>query len=250
MAKETKPHEGDLDDETPQNSVLMSEGADLAATFPARELQGRLLDYVERRHQANSDSGLLEGYVSDGILIIALEMIGRAGQYAMSEGRFWQILEHHFPFQLSASSPPTTSALLDEVWSLFAAARNENFEDGLDNAFSFELVRLVLKHGNTIIQIVSDVVLGERAAPDVAAEALRRLGEMQNEATRDARRALLEKSLECSSHTVRDGAVLGLSDLGDPQSIPSLQRAAAREQYKLLGANMVDLLERLKGIGQ
>lgn len=250
MAKETRLRKGNLDDETPERSFPTGMEEDLAATLSAREFQERLREYVEKKCEANSASGLIEGCVSDGVLIIALKMIGERGPYAMDEGRFWQILEQNFPFQPSGSSPPTRSSLLDEVESQFAAARNESFEGGFDSAFSFELVRLVLKHGDTSIRIISDVVLGEGVAPDVAAEALRCLGEMRNEATHDARRALLEHSLECSSHIVRDGAVLGLSDLSDPRTIPSLERAAAREQYKLLRANMVDLLERLKGIGQ
>ena len=52
---------------------------------------------------------------------------------------------------------------------------------------------------------------------------------MRNEATREARRELLERSLASPLHTVRDGAVVGLSMLRDPRSIPPLAAAAARE---------------------
>lgn len=38
-----------------------------------------------------------------------------------------------------------------------------------------------------------------------------------------------------------------LSHLGDPRTVPTLEAAAAREDYELLRANMLELVEQLKG---
>jgi hypothetical protein len=100
--------------------------------------------------------------------------------------------------------------------------------------------------GDAAMEIVSDLILQNRAAPEVAAEALRCLGQVQSEATHEARRRLLERSLSSASHVTRDGAVAGLSSLRDPGAIPALEAAAAREDYRLLRANMFEVLERLK----
>jgi hypothetical protein len=110
-----------------------------------------------------------------------------------------------------------------------------------------EIQRLVLEHGNAALETVSDLIAGERVAPEAAAEALACLGEMEHEATHGARRRLLERSLTCSSHVARDGAVVGLSDLGDPRSVPALEAAAQREEYCMLRANMLEVIEQLRG---
>jgi hypothetical protein len=130
---------------------------------------------------------------------------------------------------------------------LFAAAENESFEDGFDSVLSLELQRLVLRYGDTPLDIVSDLIVESRVAPHVAAEALCCAGEMKNEATLEARRRLLERALASSSNLTRDGAVAGLSHLRDPRTIPALEAAAAREDYRLLRANILDLLEQLRG---
>jgi hypothetical protein len=105
----------------------------------------------------------------------------------------------------------------------------------------------VLQHGQVALDIVSDLIFEERAAPDAAREALACLGEMEDEATHSGRRRVLERCLACSSHIARDGAVTGLSDLGDSRSIPALEAAAEREDYRLLQANMVEVAGKLRG---
>jgi HEAT repeat protein len=138
--------------------------------------------------------------------------------------------------------------LADEIRTLFALARNEDFEDGFDSGLSRELTRFLLQHGDRAVELISDRVLAEGAAPYVSAAALRVLGEARQTATHEARRELLERSLRSPSHIVRDGAVLGLSDLHDPRSVPALEAAAAREDRPLLRANLMRLLERLRSV--
>jgi HEAT repeat protein len=136
--------------------------------------------------------------------------------------------------------------LASEIEGLFAAAENENFEDGFSSVLSVELLRLVLQYGDAALEIVSDLIFQNRAAPEVAAEALRCLGQVQSQVTHEVRRRLLERSLASASHVTRDGAAIGLSNLRDPRAIPALEAAAAREDYRLLRANMFEILERLK----
>ena len=209
------------------------------------EIDEALREHLVSRLQGPGDARLLPDDLSEGVLISALKLIAPDGKYPMDRGRFWQLLDRHCPFRPDYR---THAALADEIEDLFLAARSESFEDGFDSALSLGLQALVLKHGEAALEIVSGLILDERVSPDAAAEALRCLGEMENAGTREARRELLERGLDCSSHVARDGAVIGLSDLRDPRTIPALEAAAPREKYRLLRANMLALIEELKGI--
>jgi hypothetical protein len=152
------------------------------------------------------------------------------------------------PTQSAQHEPPARAKLASEVARLLAAAENERFEDGFDSSLSLELQRLVRRHGDATLEALSDLVLKEQVCPEVEAEALRCLGGMRDQPTYEARRLLLERALAGSSHVMRDGAVVGLSSLSDPRAIPAIEAAAERENYRLLRANMLELLEQLKGI--
>lgn len=207
-----------------------------------------LREYLGTRANECPSAVVTRDFLSDAVLIAALKLLRRDGDYPMDEARFWQIVDQHLPFHPSCSSTEERADLLDDAQAIFAAACTESFEDGFDGNFSCALSRFILEHANTAVDIVSDIILREHISPDVAAEALRCLAEMDNQATYEARRTLLERSLGCSSHIVRDGAVIGLADLSDPHAIPSLEAAAAREKHGLLHTQMLELVNRLKGI--
>ena len=209
-----------------------------------------LLEYLNARLKVlpPDEAAILPADFSDGLLVSVLKLIAPSGQYPMEEGRFWQILDRYGPFLPLRPEAALQARLVKEVEGLFAAAKNDRFEDGFDSALSLELRRLVLKYGGTTIQIISDLLHDDQVAPEVAAEAVRCLAEMRNEETREARRRLLERSLASPSPVVRDGAVVGLSQMFDPLTIPALETAVARESYRLLRASMLDLLEQLRAL--
>jgi hypothetical protein len=206
-----------------------------------------LLEYLNSRLQHFGGKRPLPEDFSDGLLISVLKLIAPDGKYPMERGRFWQILDRYDPFSPWRPDGAMRTRLATEIEGLFAVAENESFDDGFDSVLSLELQRLMLRHGETTVEIVSEMIFGGRATPDVAAEALRSAGEMRNEATHEARRQLLERALASPSNITRDGAVVALAHLGDPRTIPTLEAAAAREDYRLLRANMLDLLEQLRG---
>jgi len=185
-----------------------------------------LLEYLKSRLWVFREAGVRAADFSDGLLISVLKLIAPSGKYPMERGRFWQVLDRHDPFSPLGPEETDRARLAVDVESLFAAAMNETFEDGFESALSLELQHLVLKHGEVTLEIVSDLILRERVPREVAAEALRCLGGMRNEATHEARRQLLERSLASPSHVVRDGALIGLSSLRDVHAIPALETAA------------------------
>jgi hypothetical protein len=113
--------------------------------------------------------------------------------------------------------------LSEELLQLFASGKEENFEDGVENQFSRDLLSLIDKHGIPIIEKIIGLILDERVEPSVASEALRRIGDIDEPSSRIIRRDLLEICLlEGNSVYIRDGALLGLVSIHDSASIPSV----------------------------
>lgn len=127
------------------------------------------------------------------------------------------------------------------IENLFGSAREEYFEDGMESDFSRELVSLVKKYRNLAMGEISYLITGDRADEEVAGEALRWLGRIDDELTHGWRLWVLEKSLSSKSPVVRDGAALGLVYLGDAHGLQYIKKAIEQEtidelRYDLQGA--------------
>ena len=125
-----------------------------------------------------------------------------------------------------------------QVERAFAAAREEDFQDGEEAEFHRELDRLVRRFEQDAISAIIQLVVTERAGDEQAAQALRCLGRIHHDGTYERRLWLLERCVRCSSAMVRDGAVLGLSSMGDPDAIRYLQSAIQRETCRELREDM------------
>ncbi|HUT95770.1 MAG TPA: HEAT repeat domain-containing protein [Thermoguttaceae bacterium] len=245
MTEDPKRLSGESGKEPEVGSLRIDEDT---AIFDARcAIEEGLQGHLKSCLQVFGETALRRVDISEGLLISILKLIAPGGKYPMQSGRFWQILDRHGPFSPLDLEDSIREPLMNEIEALLAAAENESFEDGFDSVLSLELQRLVLQHDGVALEIVSDLICEDRAAPDVAREALACLGEMEDEQTHNGRRRVLERALACSSHVARDGAVTGLSDLRDPRSIPALEAAAEREDYRLLRTNMLELAGQLKG---
>ena len=120
------------------------------------------------------------------------------------------------------------------IKGLFNAAKEEIFEDGIESQFSISLIKVIERHEEAALEVITNLIINESVNAEVASEALRWIGDMRHEPTHENRLNLLEQSLNCSSIKVRDGAVLGLSFLDDPRAIDSIKEAMKRENSKLL----------------
>lgn len=150
----------------------------------------------------------------------------------------------------SSTAKKETPEETDEaVMALFRAAKEEVFEDGMESEFSRELVRLVKKYGSVALDLMGSLIISEeRVNPEIASEALRWLGRMEHAQTYRARLLLLEHGLRCSSPRVRDGALLGLASLDDPDSIPHIRLAVEWEQVEELREDMELVLAQLENV--
>lgn len=137
-----------------------------------------------------------------------------------------------------------------DVENIFVAAREETFENGMITKFSHGILSIVRQHGDSAIDALKFFILNEKVNPEIAGEALRWLGDMDDEPTYLSRRDLLEKALaECSSPMVKDGANIGLAFMDDPHAIPFLRMAIKAEKNKMfceLYQQTLDQLENTK----
>lgn len=124
---------------------------------------------------------------------------------------------------------------------LFESAEEQYFEDGMESDFSRELVSLVKKYGNLAMGEISYLITCGRVDEEVATEALRWLGRIDDASTYGSRLWVLEKSLSSKSPVVRDGAALGSVSMGDAHAMQYIRKAIEQEtiaelRYDLQGA--------------
>ena len=157
-------------------------------------------------------------------------------------------------------SEQTQIAVLDEILPeqsaqnisvfvkrLFSMAENITFEVGMANQFSEDLERAIEVMGVPILVEIKRIILNEESSLTVAAETMRYIGNIESPRYRAERRELLETCLLNSRFAwVRDGAGLGLASLDDPQSIPALEIAIAKESNQELKEDLLQVLEQLK----
>ena len=134
----------------------------------------------------------------------------------------------------------------DAITRLFESAEDQNFEDGMESDFSRELVTLIRKYGDLAMSEVSYLITYDRVDREIASEALRWLGRIDDPSSYDSRLWVLEQSLSSKSPLVRDGAALGLASLRDANAVQYLRRAVERESIAELRCDLEEILEGLE----
>jgi hypothetical protein len=167
-----------------------------------------------------------------------------------SDGRSstaWMVQDRpvHCAVDASTERKANPNALLETVSSLFHVAREEYFEDGMDTAFSRDLISLVKREGHLAVEVISRLVLGGNAEPAVIAEALRWIGRIEDFPSLAQRLWLLERCLANTDPQIRDGAILGLASFDDPRAMPYVQEALRREGYPEIRLDLEHLIAQL-----
>jgi hypothetical protein len=160
------------------------------------------------------------------------------------------VRENHPRRSPSETTPVAFRDVMENGQRLFHTSWNEAFEDGMESAFSRSLQEFVRRHGVTAVNVITRLISNELVSVELASEALRWLGRMEDPTTYHDRRWLLEHSLTHSSGYVRDGAVLGLSSMDDPHATSALRQAMAREPLPQLRKNMAQAIEQLEATAQ
>lgn len=137
-----------------------------------------------------------------------------------------------------------TKTLNDEADQMFGIAVDEHFQDGMESRFSRWLVAFIAEHGERAMQPIARAIrLGNVA---VAGEALRWLGHIEDDtSTYESRKEILLWALFHRSHYVRDGGLLGLASIDDPQTLPTLRAAHAQETIAELKRDIAAIIKQL-----
>jgi len=122
--------------------------------------------------------------------------------------------------------------VLRELEFLFKAAAHEDFESTIDNSFIIEFDEMIALHGTRLVTASANILLHNRADPEVVAIFLRWLGGVKHQASRRIRFGILVDSLSNSSRSIRDGAALGLVAMREPHAILYLRRAISQENIQ------------------
>lgn len=146
----------------------------------------------------------------------------------------------------SSTVEEDTTAIRNQIQSLFESAKDEFFEDGMETPFSNNLEMIILKHHELSILALAKALFDKSANEEIVSEALRILGRIRDHDTYNIRLWLLEQNLKRDSVRIKDGALLGLASLDDARCIPSLKRAIHEEINSELREDMQQLLRHLE----
>lgn len=226
-----------------------AQSTDTSHGLPKRFFQFQTITSLLRPWLAGSDLPLEESRTTGAIgLPVKRRPTGTVWNWTIGRDELAGYLDELFAVDVppSDTSPHLTPQQLDrKVERIFRAAEDLHFEDGMDSPFSRDLVTLVTSQGRSAYELLTYWIVLEKASPEVATEALRWLGAMEDEPSYHFRRWLLERSLRLSSPTVRDGAGLGLAAMDDPHAIPHLREAIAPETCQELRELLEQVLTQL-----
>ena len=123
------------------------------------------------------------------------------------------------------------------------------FEDGVETLFSEKLVETMKKWGVPAVECLHNYVMSGRAEEEVAAEALRWVGGLRDVKTHEARWRFLIAALYFPSLALRDGALMGLAAMGEPRSLPFLERAQLLPANRPLRTDYEELIRQIQQVG-
>ena len=135
--------------------------------------------------------------------------------------------------------------IVTELLEIFAVARYEYFEDGVETDFSRNIVQLVELYRESAVEAFRRMLSQNLLEPRLVAEAFRWFGQMEDSASHVKRRELLEKYLSHHSPYIRDGAMVGLAYMDDPAALDALRNALQHETITELRKYIQETINQL-----
>lgn len=145
----------------------------------------------------------------------------------------------------SAGNLDAGKDLYATLLNLFAAARQEDFEDGVHTDFSRKLVQIIEMLGIPAIEVIASIIINDKTNPAVSAEALKWISHINQSRTYEFRRWLLERSLQSPFSRIRDAALIGIAAIDDPHSMAAIKDAIVRETCQELREDLKQVLYQL-----
>lgn len=141
------------------------------------------------------------------------------------------------------TSPDTFSSAVVRTLSL---ADFVEFEDGIENEFTIQIIDLVKQHGRAAVEALAAAIFRPDVRPEVIAQTLLCFARIDDEPTVQARARALRRGLLSRSAVVRDAATVGIAATKDTLADPDLVSAIAREKIRGLKEDMQGALSYLR----
>lgn len=125
----------------------------------------------------------------------------------------------------------------------------EELQDGMTLRLGTALMRCMRDLGDVSFVDLAQIALKGDANPEALSHALRWIGRMADPETFQQRLLVLARALEAPSPVVRDGAALGLVELGSPAATPALDTAIGRESNEALRQDLEQAATYLRAKG-
>lgn len=145
----------------------------------------------------------------------------------------------------TASDMLQASTIEQDLTETLSCMQPEELEDGMTLRLGIRLATCLDRHGELCLTELAGFAMGNRLNPEIMSHALRWIGRISSPATLNSRLALLVRALEAPSPTVRDGAALGLVEIGSPVGVQALHSAIARERNPVLREDLEQAAEYL-----
>lgn len=122
-----------------------------------------------------------------------------------------------------------------ELFALLGQGSQEKIEDGFESQFEREFKQLFETNPTYTMEALHFAIHDAQFSTDVIRATLKVIGWCTVEdRIADLQRKLFEDALRSSSYDIREGALIGLSSLNDPQTLRIIQRSASNEKNSFL----------------
>jgi hypothetical protein len=134
----------------------------------------------------------------------------------------------------------------EQVEAAIAEISTMDWNDDTAEELSLRLFKTIEEFGDKAVNVLAHLIIQEKIPAPIAACVLRCLGAIKDETTRPYRLWLEARSLFSRSVRIRDGAVVGLSLMESPDSLPYLKKAMNSERHTMLRRDMMRLIAYLE----
>lgn len=141
-----------------------------------------------------------------------------------------------------------TAALTSAIDRAFASGEFLEFEDGVENEFTSQLMSMVKVWGGLGVRELATFMFRPGVRADIVAQALLCLGRIDDEDSYTTRARTLRRGLLAESAKVRDAAAVGIASISDLGASADLAKAIERETIPSLKEDMRAVLASLKNM--
>ena len=120
------------------------------------------------------------------------------------------------------------------VDAVLKAQSLEDLHDGMTLKLGAHIAAYLSEFGDTALEDLARVALQAAAHEEALSHAMRWIGRLSTRQSAHSSVLMLSRSLEAPSAVVRDGAALGLVDVGSPAALQALEAAIGRETIPAL----------------